>query len=125
MQKLKNWFNRKTQAHLEQREQTGSFIGDYENNPTLRKRWLRVDIIGLIIFILIMLVIVSGVLDYDPDNDPDPTLTPVSSPEPTDATSTTPLPPTSNLLGAVIPPDAMPDQSTANIWQRPAVNSAG
>lgn len=111
MQKLKNWFNRKTQAHLEQREQTGSFIGDYENNPTLRKRWLRVDIIGLIIFILIMLVIVSGVLDYDPDNDPKPT--------------TTPLPPTSNLLGAVIPPDAMPDQSTANIWQRPAVNLAG
>lgn len=111
MQKLKNWFNRKTQTHLEQREQTGSFIGDYENNPTLRKRWLRVDIIGLIIFVILMLVIVSGVLDYDPDNDAK--LTP------------TPLPPTPNLLGAVIPSDAMPDPSVVNIWRLPAVNSAG
>lgn len=125
MHKLKNWFNRKTQTHLEQREQTGSFIGDYEDNSTLRNRWLRVDIIGLIIFVILMVVIVSGVLDYDPDNDTDPTPTPLSSPEPTDATSATPLPPTSNLLGAVILSDAMSDQPTANIWRLPAVNSAG
>ncbi len=119
MQKFKHWFNRKTQAHLEQREQTGSFIGDYENNPTLRRRWLRVDIIGLIIFIIIMLVLVSGVLDYDPDkaDDPTPTI------EPTDAESATPRP--SNLLGAVIPADAMPDLSTGSIWRLPAANSAG
>lgn len=109
MQKFKNWFNRKTQTHLEQREQTGSFIGDYEDNPTLRNRWLRVDIIGLIIFIILMVVIVSGVLDYNPDSKP----------------TTTPLPPTPNLLGGVVPLDAMSDQPTANIWRLPAVNSAG
>ncbi len=122
MQKFKNWFTQKTQAHIEHREQTGSFIGDYEENTPLRKRWLRVDIIGLVIFVLIMIVVASGVLDYDPDK-ADPTPAPLSTPEPTDAEDATP--PSANLLGAAMPADATPDQSTANFWRLPAANGVG
>lgn len=121
MQKFKNWFNQKTQSHIEHREQSGNFIGDYENNPNLRKRWLRVDIIGLVIFIIALVVMVSGVFDDEPppdDNIPNPAATD----EPTDAT---PSPPTSNLLGAVIPAAAMPDQSRVSTWRLPAANLAG
>ncbi len=121
MQKFKNWLTQKTQDHIEHREQTGSFIGDYENNPNLRKRWLRVDIIGLVIFIIALVVMVSGVFDADPD-DLGPTQTPLSTPEPTDAED---APPSANLLGAVMPTDATPDQPAANFWRLPAANGAG
>lgn len=115
MQKFKNWFNQKTQEHIEHREQSGDFIGDYEKKPELRKRWLRIDVIGLIILVIALLVLMSGILDYTGSDD-STNPAPLSTDEPTDATSLppSPLPPTPQILGALIPSAAMSDQSTAN-----------
>lgn len=125
MQKFKNWLSQKTHEHVTHREQTGNFISDYEENPHLRKRWLRVDIIGLAIFVSALIIMMTGIFDAEAPEDP-PTLTPSPSAEPS-ATPDGPTssPPTSHLPPADGPMDAMRGQLVANTSPRPAARQPG
>jgi hypothetical protein len=107
MQKFKNWITR----HIETREQGSHFVEDYEQKPALRKRWLRVDIIGLVILLIALAILMSGILDAEPFTE--------STPTPADTNTPAPLP-----IGKA-GEDASLNLSMATFWQRPAAHRVG